>query len=250
MNDLVVVSNVFEDFNFNSNSIESIRFACKRWNANFFELKKFMPVSDKINDKVTWNRFWMMKYFTDFDRVLMVDPDIVINSSAPNIFNELGDYDFAGVHNINPTRTATYNHFKNVTEYLSNIKIEVLEKNICSFDREKYYQYYINGGVYLFNPKKLNKVITYVLYLIETNSEIRNALNSEWVFFQNIIAAALSTSDLNIKILDDTWNWIAPDINLEWDIFCGEMHANIYHFTGTPDSKSSMKTYDRWKPII
>lgn len=249
MNDLVVVPNVFDDFYFNSNAIESIRFACKNWNVNFFELKKFMYVSDKIKNPVTSNRLWMMKYFTNFDRVLILDPDIVINLKSPNIFNELDEYDFAGVHNANPTRLSTYNHMKCVNDHLSSIGIEILQKYIINFDKTKYFNTCINGGVYLFKPNKLSNVTDYIIKLIETHEEIQTILHSEWVFIQNIISAALSTSDLNIKILNDTWNWIAPDINLEWDLFCGPMHANIFHFTGTPGSKDSLKTYDKWKKI-
>lgn len=247
MNDLVVVPNVFEDFYFNANAIESIRYACKRWNVNFFELKKFMKVSDKIHNGVTSNRLWMMKYFTDFDRVLILDPDVIVNSSAPNIFDELGDYDFAGVHNVNPSRIATYEHMSRVNGYLSNVGIDILKKYLKNLNDVSYYNHCINGGVYLFNPKKLNQVTNYIIHLIESNEDIANTLHSEWIFIQNLISAVLSTSDLKIKLLDDKWNWLAPDINIEWELFCGPMHANIYHFTGTPDSKSSMKTYDKWK---
>ena len=247
MNNIVVVPNVFEDFYFNENAIESIRYACKRWNANFFELKKFMHVSNKIHNGVTANRFWMMKYFTDFDRVLILDPDVIVNSLAPNIFDELGEYDFAGVHNANPSRVATYEHMNRVDKYLSSIGLDILEKYFLNFDKTKYYQTCINGGVYLFNPKKLEPVTNRIISLIETYEDIQTTLDKEWIFIQNLISAALSTSELKIKILDDKWNWLAPDINLEWDLFCGPMHANIYHFTGTPDSKNSMKLYNKWK---
>lgn len=247
MNDLIVVPNVFDDFYFNTQAIESIRFACKRWNVNFFELKKFMHVSDKIKNGVTSNRFWMMKHFIDFDRVLILDPDIIVNSRAPNIFDELGEYDFAGVHNANPTRKTTYNHMQTINKHLSSVGIEVLQKHLLNFNENLYYNTCINGGVFLFKPTKLKPVTEYIIKLIEENQDIQDILHTEWVFIQNIISAALSTSNLNIKILDDTWNWISPDINLEWDLFCGNMHANIFHFTGTPGSKDSLKIYDRWK---
>jgi lipopolysaccharide biosynthesis glycosyltransferase len=247
MSNLVVVPNVFDDFYWNSNAIESIRYACKQWNANLFELKTFMGTSDKIHSGITSNRLWMMKYFTDFDKVLILDPDIVVNSKSTNIFDELGEYDFAGVHNANPTRKATYEHMSRVDQYLSSIGIDILEKYLENFNRERYYDYCINGGVYLFNPKKLNKVTNYILHLIETYEEIKNTLNEQGFFIQNLISAALSVSDLNIKILEDKWNWLAPDINLEWELYCGPMHANIYHFTGTNDSKNSIATFDRWK---
>jgi lipopolysaccharide biosynthesis glycosyltransferase len=247
MNDLVVVPNVFDDFYFNANAIESIRHACKRWGANFFELKKFMHVSNHIHNGVTSNRLWMMKYFTDFDRVLILDPDIIINSNASNIFDELGSYDFAAVHNANPTRMSTYSHLKPVTDFLSGVGVDVLERYIPRFNKQKYYDVYFNGGVYLFNPKKLAPVTDQILYLANTNVEINKILHEEWIFIQNLISGVLSISNLNIKTLDDTWNWIAPDINLEWDLFCGPMHANVYHFTGTDVSKDSMKSYTRWK---
>jgi len=89
MSNLVVVPNVFDDFYWNSNAIESIRYACKQWNANLFELKTFMGTSDKIHSGITSNRLWMMKYFTDFDKVLILDPDIVVNSKSTNIFDDL-----------------------------------------------------------------------------------------------------------------------------------------------------------------
>jgi len=247
MNDLVVVPNVFENFYFNKNAIESIRYACTRWKVNFFEVKQFMHVSDYIRDKVTSNRLWMMKYFTQFDRVLILDPDIVINSKSPNIFNELESYDFAAVHNANPTRMTAYSHMKPVTDFLSGVGVNMLEKHIPNFNRERYYDVYFNGGVYLFNPKTLAPSVDYIINLLETNEELNMTLHTEWIFIQNLISAILSTSNLKIKTLEDKWNWIAPDINLEWDMFCGPMHSHIYHFTGTDGSKESMNTYDGWK---
>ena len=246
-NNIIVVPNVFDDFYFNANAIESIRYACKKWNCNFFELKKFMHVSHKIKNGVTSNRFWMMKYFIDFDNVLILDPDVVVNSKSPNIFDELKGFDFAAVHNSNPTRKTTYDHMQSVNNLLSNIGIEILSKNFNNFDKKKYYEMCVNGGVFLFNPKSVKPIIDNIIDIVEKNEEVEKILHSEWIFIQNLISAALSCSNLKIKILNDTWNWIAPDINLEWDLFCGPMHSNIYHFTGTAGSKDSMKMFYKWK---
>ena len=95
--------------------------------------------------------------------------------------------------------------------------------------------------------KKFFNDIIKELVEASTNEELNITLHNEWIFIQNLISAVLSTSDLKLKTLADTWNWIAPDINLEWDMFCGPMHANIYHFTGTDGSKETLKTYEGWK---
>jgi lipopolysaccharide biosynthesis glycosyltransferase len=249
MNNLIVMSNVFDDYYFNATAIESIRHAAKRWGCNFFELNRFMfisnSISDSIHSNVASNRFWMMKTFKDFDRVLILDPDIVINSSAPNIFTELDGYDFAAVHNSNPSRN--HSHFKNVNNFLSGIGIDIFHRYVPQFDLIEYYKYGFNGGVYLFNPQKISPMIDNMIELIETETEVSDILNSEWIFIQNLMNAFISSSDLKIKVLGDTWNWIAPDINFEWDLFQGPMHANIYHFTGTDLSKQSLLTFNKWK---
>ena len=64
---------------------------------------------------------------------------------------------------------------------------------------------------------------------------------------QNCLSAFMSGRNEKVKILDDTWNWIAPDISQEYNKFMGPMVPNIYHFCGTNLAKKRLETYDRWK---
>lgn len=278
-NNIIVVQNVFEDFDLTNQSILSMRKAAHRWNCDFYELSYFKyPYS---LEKIFWDRSWVYKNFINYDKVLILDPDIVINSTAPNIFNELTDeYDLAVALDGNPgNRFRDPLQLKNtIVKHIAHVNdsIKIFENYIPNFDYKKYWDGYFNNGVVLFNPKKLLKITQNIEQAILNNKFISQYMSTEASFkMQNIFNAFVSSSDLKIKHLDNNWNWILPDIGgldghlldqwdpntgelIQWEIdgvlpnytdnfYKGKMHPYIYHFCGTQNAKNLLKTYNRWQ---
>jgi lipopolysaccharide biosynthesis glycosyltransferase len=249
--ELIIVSRVFNDFKFNDQSSESIRFAAHRWGVNYLELftENKNGLNDILRDFIS-NRFHCFYDFLNYDKILILDPDIVINKNCPNIFNELDeDTDLAVVKDGNPGRFKNYN-YENIVDYISNFGIEIFEYKIKNFERKKYRENYFNNGVFLFKPKKILHKINELEKLIKTDNDFINFFSKEkgdFFCLQNSLNAILTFSDVKIKYLDNTWNWIAPDIVEEYEMFLEPMIPNIYHFCGTNLAKERLKDYDRWK---
>ena len=103
-NDCVVVINAYPHFTKNENSIESIRAAAKRWGADFVEINNLIENGENIFRKLFFTRCRTLLKLSNYTRVLMIDNDIIVNSKTPNIFDELEDYELAGVLDGNPSR--------------------------------------------------------------------------------------------------------------------------------------------------
>ena len=248
-NNLIVVSNIFSEFKFNNQNILSIRHAAHRWGCDFLEIthEKLNPKLDGLT-VLGQTRFRMMTDFNDYEKVLIVDPDIVINSTSPNIFDELTpEYDLAVVKDGNPGRFQNYDFkSRHVDPFVAPHGIDMFEKYIIDFNFEKYIENYFNIGVFLFRPKQIFPETVKMINLIHKYPEFIEGINKTGFIQQNLINAWFTFSNTNIKILDNTWNWIAPDIHLEFDMFMGKMIPNIYHFCGTNLAKERMNDYQRW----
>lgn len=249
---LIIVVNVFDDISKSSQSIESIRNAAHRWGANFYEITNVQfPNSPH---PFMWDRLIAFEEFNHYDKILALDPDIVINSNAPSIFDELtNDFDFCAVLDGNPG-----GRFPNNDGFLRDSIVKTISHDENSlkifgeifkgFNYEKYWSHYCNLGVQLFNPKKYNPLIKEMRELVYNNKKAYELMLG-FHSLQNFANALISSSDVRIKILDNTWNWIMPDIAEEYnhDFYLGKMKPWIYHFTGTSGSKKDLLTYDRWK---
>ena len=246
---LIVVSNIFSEFKFNNQNILSLRHAAHRWGCDFLELtrERLIPKLDGLNN-LSQTRFRMMTDFNDYDKVLIIDPDTIINSKSPNLFDELTpDYDLAVVLDGNPGRFENYDFKSNhVDPYVAKPGVDMIQKYIVNFDFDEYLKNYFNNGVFLFRPKKLYPHVVGMINLLHDYRELIEGINNSMFVHQNLTNAWLTFSGINIKYLDNTWNWIAPDINLEFDMFLGEMKPNIYHFCGTDMAKERLNDYQRW----
>lgn len=252
---IIVVQNVFDDPSITKHSMESIRHAAKRWGADFYELNTIQ--FPKSPNPFFWDRLWEYENFTGYEKVLVLDPDVVINSKAPNIFDELTpEFDFCAVKDGNPGgRFQDRYGFRNsIVRNISTLgnSVEIFEKNIEGFSFEKYWEIYFNLGVTLFRPEVVKPYIEGIKKEIFNNSEIYDYVNLKsggiWFSPQNYINAIFSVGEIRLKFLEDEWNWIAPDIDVEYneDLFLGPMKPWIYHFTGTNCSKDELKNYQRW----
>jgi lipopolysaccharide biosynthesis glycosyltransferase len=273
-NDCVIVINAYPNFERNENSIESIRAAAKRWGADFIEINKLIEKGVNNSKKMFFTRYETLLKFTNYTRVLMIDNDTIVNSAAPNIFDELEDNELAGVLDGNPTRFPN-NLVKEtiVRAVINGFDYESLS-GVFEFDAKKHFDNYINGGILIWNLQKVAPKISNFIDKVTSSQRIMEALevnlsdqNLPNIFYSHILN--------RVKILDDRWNWTMPDIAgkngwfhdhfhpetselVRWwensesppdwtdHILKGKMHPYIYHFCGTPSSKELGKKYDRW----
>ena len=276
MKSIIVVINCLggnkEKWESNSNSLESIRWASQRWGVDFFEMidvkyKRYNPDNGIRNIRnsdgiCAWNGFagtkmwqlvWIMENFLNYDRVLVIDSDVVINSKAPNPFGLIDDYDFGGVLDGNPGRFVDYedDYFRNRFSKRFSVLNGCLEylSRIPGFTEKNYWNNYINTGVLLFKTKSMSQHVLNLKKMLLDPECLKNYIeNHDSPIDQNLTSAWISTLDIKIRILDNEWNWIAPDTAEEYNgIFAGRMVPWIYHFCGTGGVKDSLKIYDRWK---
>lgn len=250
---IIVVQNVFDDLSKTAQSIESIRFAAHRWECDFYEISYFKHKDSPST--LFWDRIWAMENFKNFDKVLIVDPDVIINEEAPNIFDLMEPTtDLCVVHNINRDRASTP-YFENISLTISTLHntIDVLKRKINNFSEVTYLENYFNMGVFLYRPKSLSPIIQEMKELMFDDEELMKYLSfkecGDWFPAQNFTNAYLTHANLNIKFLPKEWNWLSPDIDTECneEYFWGKMKPYIYHFTGTNLSKERLKTYTKWK---
>ena len=255
-NNIIVVVNSWNSdwnaWNKTLQNIESIRWAAQRWNVDYHELtyNRYLKDIETIkvrSGKTIFQRIAIWKTFCQYDKILYIDADTIINTTAPNIFDELTDeYDICGVLDGNPGRN---DDLMNFSRYISsnNQALEAFS-TIEGFNDKIYFDYYINGGVWL-GRGSLAKEFSKLKDEILNNSIIHDFVyGSDGHQDQNLLNAWFSRFYKKIKILDNEWNWIAPDIDFEYDKYLGDMEPYIYHFCGTNLAKERMKTYEKWKP--
>jgi lipopolysaccharide biosynthesis glycosyltransferase len=245
---IIVTINNYPNFKSNEESIESFRNAATNWSCDFYE-KKTHEDSKFTGKKFIWDKFWILNNFKEYDNVLYLDSDCVINSKSPSIFNEVeNDYDLFVVLDGNPGRFVDDFFKKKFSVNFSNSSGEHKEfpKIFQKFNIETYLKNYFNSGVMLFKPDRFSKHIKSLNTFLFTK-EIIELFNKN-MGDQNFLNAWALESGLKIKYLDNTWNWIAPDISQEYEtMFLKPMIPNIYHFCGTNLSKERLKTYNRWR---
>lgn len=261
---IIVTINLNNETNFKkvNSPIESIRTAANRWNSDFFELGdlKYKEYNKSIlRNAGGWNGFtgtkiwqliWILENFKNYNKVLILDTDIFINSEAPNIFQLIDDdYDVSAVLDGNPGRlnNRLYNNSINLFSKLNGC-VEYL-KYLDNFNIDDYTNNYINTGVLLFNNNRFKDKIENLKWQILNKEKIFNYIEShDSPIDQNLMSAWISSNkDINLNIIDNTWNWISPDIIEEYDEFLGKMPKMIYHFCGTNLIKERIETYDRWR---
>jgi lipopolysaccharide biosynthesis glycosyltransferase len=261
---LIAVLNITDKVGFSktTNSIESIRRASNRWKSDFIEIGdlKYQEYNkNTIRKSGDWNGFsgtkiwqiiWILENFSNYDKILILDSDVFINSEAPNIFDLISnEYDIAAVLDGNPGRLDNVLYKKSIDIFSQmNGCIEHF-KHLNGFNTNNYINNYINTGVVLYNMNKFSNKIKDLKNQIIEKKEIYNYIEEHnSPIDQNLLSAWISSNkDINLKILDNTWNWISPDITQEYDEFLGRMKKMIYHFCGTNLIKERMVNYDRWK---
>jgi len=250
---IIVVQTVFDNLSDIEQSIQSIRLAAHRWNADFYEMCYLKNIDSPSS--LYWDRIWAMENFENFDKVLILDPDVVISEKAPNIFELMSNTDeLCVVKNVNDGRISSA-FFKQISDNaaLLHESAELFEKKIPNFNLSNYLEMYFNMGVFLYKPKVLNPLIKELKELLFSDEELLEYCSfkkmGDWYHSQNFTNAFLTHSQIKIKFLPKEWNWLCPDIHTECseEYFWGEMKPFIYHFTGTNLAKERLKTYTKWK---
>ena len=247
------------------NSIESIRWASQRWGADYFELTslKYKEYNPEALRKVgTWNGFagtkmwqviWLLENFQHYDKIAILDTDITINQNCPSIFEELGEHEVAAALDGNPGRMphkgdyfknsiSRHNAFGgNTAKYMEEFE---------GFNPDKFFETYINSGVIVYDLKKIGEKVQALKELILTKGKLWDYINeAEACIDQSIQSAWFTFCGFDIKYLDNTWNWVAPECIEEWESMYLTPHQipNIYHFCGANLTKERGWVYDGWK---
>jgi lipopolysaccharide biosynthesis glycosyltransferase len=250
---LIVVLNAYKNFQDTEQSILSIRNAAHRWDVDFYEMCFFR--NSNSPSPLLWDRIWALENFKNYDKVLVLDADIIINENSPNIFEFLDNsHDLCVVKNVNEDRIDS-EFLKQIsdTAALLHGSIELFQKKIPNFDSSEYLENYFNMGVLLYRPKSLEQIIEHLKYTIFSDEELleycSRKKSGDWYHEQNLVSAFFLHSTLKIKFLPKEWNWLCPDITSEFteEFFLGPMKPFIYHFTGTNLAKERLKTYTKWK---
>jgi hypothetical protein len=274
---LIIACNDFPSFDPYPESILSVRHAAHRWKAHYYEITSRISSTKYQNIDIS-NQFWCLKNFLAYDKVLLISPDMIVNSKAPNIFEEFdSSYLLGAVKDSEIGRRPANVWMKNnVTNFIANANNDpsFLEKYVSDFDYSSYINNYINWGLMIFNPRKIYYCAIELENIIKDNLEIKTKLENEFMFSSNLFNAFFSTK--NIQFLNYKWNWIAPNVAgkngwvsdqfdpstgelIDWEkdsdtppdwtdnLFRGSMHPYIYHFCGTENAKEICKTYSGWR---
>lgn len=252
MKKLIVTFNVEKDFNFNPPpSLESFRYAAYRWECDFLEIK--------VLDTPKWTevgRFLTLERFSNYDAILMLDYDTVIVGDAPNIFDLYFNTEkISLVKDGNPGREDESFAFDNdlyknqIVKRISEIddSISLFESLLFNFNKNTYFDNYVNCGVMLGSPNKFKELFNLIINFGK-NSFLKLEEKSP-IFEQNIFNAIVNAYNFPIDFIPNEWNWIAPDCyGSSWNKFSNKQKcAYIYHFAGTDSSKHWWTTMDWWK---
>lgn len=249
-NNVVYIINAYPEFKYNSQAIESIRSACNRWGVTFIEKTK--NDYKNLNNFLIPNKvFWLFENLNNFDKVLFLDADMVINENCESPFPYLDGFDICVVKDKQEGRSCELFFDKVREEHIlnSNNSIEIFERNIENFKKNTYIEGYFNSGFMLFRPKWFSFVYYFYKKIIYYNEDLYNYMSTFWAEQNLINAVVLSKKDIKINYLPTTWNYIAPDILDEYHTHYlkDRMIPKIYHFCGTDSSKQSLITYKSWR---
>jgi len=234
--DAILVFNI--NNNICSNVLESQIHAANRWGCKYI-------IEHKPNDLFkdcypSWNKISALydkEFYYNFDRILILDSDILINIKAPNPF------DLCNYNAFNVVRDSHYKYIndketlnKHIKDYITpHYRYFEIRSHDISFS---YIKNFFNSGVMMYSPAKLlSRDINNPKYTnIILDSILDGTSHREQAIINYIIQA-----EIDINYLDKTWNIIDPNISKP-------MRGYMYHFTGKDWSglKEKVKTYN-WK---
>ena len=206
------------------------------FDTNIFSLNAHFTIA-------TYFRFFIPQIFSEYDRVLYLDCDLVVDSDISELYNtNLGKYSIGAVYDIEVTRRCETDHryLGNMPEYLKN-KLKM-----------KHPDSYFQAGVLVFDIQKLSNM-DFTKKCINKLIEIKHP-----VFVDQCVLNALF--DGEYKKIEMTWNvmWQLPiyihDLDRQLDVHSykeymdSRLSPKVVHFAGgiKPWDQPSLELSDVW----
>lgn len=204
-------------------------------------------IENKINDvtnrkKIVYYRFFVPEIFKNFDKIIYLDSDLVVDEDVANLFEtDLGNNCIGAVNDI----------FMRILLHRSENWIKYLKWMLKMAVPEHYFQ----SGVMIFNIKKMleenitEKLLDRLKEVGEpmiVDQDIYNSVCQDNVKFIDPVW----NYDRNIELLIDEYDYSNEEINKIIDVY-NQVKANpkIIHFAGSmkPWQYPSINFGDRWK---
>lgn len=173
-----------------------------------------------------WNKEMIHIIGADYDKIGIVDCDTMIRWDAPNIFDQIGDDNFAGVNDLCDldwlfSSIAGRQHF--------------FAEVVMDIDK------YLNAGVLFFGKRYLSVFKELLEFYLEHRSEIDSIKTGGKE--QTLLNFVLQKNKVNIKKLSPAWNLLSIHRKnmfiSNWQLKVDNTpyfikYAYLWHFTGFP----------------
>ena len=205
-------------------SIDSWRRWCSKNNHELFVLEERIYPEDYMN--ANWHKLFVFQLLDaneiDYDQILIVDADTMINLDAPNVF-DLSDHKFCAVHN--------YGSYDWVCRSIENYKKHLFpDINVPLFE-------YFNSGVIICNKTHKDFYEKIISFYIENQSMIISMQSQYNVGTdQPVLNFFVQKESIDYKQLPYEWNM--QDMK-RFEILDEELTFTkigwLYHFNSMPD---------------
>lgn len=182
-----------------------------------------------------WNKEMISVIGKDYDKIGIVDSDTMIRWDAPNIFDQIGDDDFAGVNDLCDLDWL-FSSIAGRQHFFPEVTIDI--------DK------YLNAGVLFFGKRYLSVFKELLEFYLENKVEIDTIKSGGKE--QTLLNFVLQKNKVNIKKLSSAWNLLSIHRKnmfiSNWQLKVDNTpyfmkYAYLWHFTGFPieDRVSVMK---------
>lgn len=142
------------------------------------------PLDEKFHRPLLSQKLLIPSATQDYDMVLFLDLDIIISDKAPSIFDYLSeDKYFGGI--LDPRGTGEFNktwgHIPRILEETSEIYFTDRH-----FENSPLLQGSINGGVFIFRPKKVADIFRNYYYSEHNQGELNSFEETPFAYFSQI----------------------------------------------------------------
>ena len=243
MNTIIAFNTKNNQYKLSQNAMESINFACKRWNCNYIQITNSLQ-PDTFCDMFT--KLYLPFHTLNYDRCLYLDTDVFIRDDAPNPFDLFTDHE-----KIYVVRDLQQ---EDVDE---SYKLSFKETQLCgpwyqqckntlqvSVSYEIYRDWFFNAGMFMYTPKLHIYIFEHIISnLYRIDPCYRNTPPVEQALLNYAFRYHLNDK---LSYVSKSWNYIDPPLEKE------TMEGYIYHFTGLNYSnlKPHLHTFNKWKQKI
>lgn len=205
------------------NARSSMLAAAARWQVDFVEVThsthpRLHPAYQKCS---------VLSRLRHYERVVLLDGDILIRDDAPNCFQEFTDGSkLYAVSDLAACRPHSLCAFRfDVIEAVRTRYFPLLQAISCEpVSMEEYVNSFVNTGLLLCKPERFLCAFRFVLDHLPTPSDpLAQNAHFEQAMFNFAVQAFYRDS---LVIIPEEWNYIEPDIRLE------RMSHFVWHFTG------------------